>query len=130
MRWDARRAGRAPGVRDARPPALLFAEEELVALAQEGVGVGPLVERPDQHARLAGRHLPHDPLNHRRLSGTARRHQRPHAIGRGHVRDPFRQLLHQRLAAAEVRRRLERVDDADLALPVPVGAAPMGFFAR
>ena len=38
--------------------AFVLAEEELVALAQEGVGVGLLVERPDQHVRLAGLHVP------------------------------------------------------------------------
>ena len=99
------------------PPgrALVLAEEELVALAQEGIGVGLLVERPDQHVGLAGLHAGDDPLGHRRLAGAARRHQRPHPVRRGQVGDPRVELLDQRLAAVEVRRGLERMDDADLA---------------
>ena len=99
----------------ARRP-LLLAEEELVALAQERVGLGPLVERPDEHVRLAGLHVADDALDDGRLAGAASRHQRPHAIRRRGVGDPVRQLLHQRVTAVEVWGGLERVDDADLAL--------------
>ena len=98
----------------ARRPVLL-AEKELVALAQERVGLGPLVERPHEHVRLAGLHLADDALDDGGLAGAAGRDERPHAIGRRGVGDPVRQLLHQRVAAVEVRCGLERVDDANLA---------------
>ena len=57
-----------------------------------------------------------DALDDGRLAGAASRHQRPHAVRRRWVGDPVGQLLHQRVTAVEVRGRLERVDDADLAL--------------
>ena len=95
---------------------VVLAEKELVALAQERVGLWPLVERPDEHVRLAGLHLAHDPLHDGRLAGAAGRDQRPHAIGRRGIGDPVRQLLDQCVTAVEVRRGLERMDDADLAL--------------
>jgi hypothetical protein len=64
------------------PPGrpLILAEEEVIALAQEGIGVGLFVERPDQHIGFTGLHTGDDPLGHRRLAGTPRRHQRPDPV--------------------------------------------------
>ncbi|HZZ81195.1 MAG TPA: hypothetical protein VFE62_22015, partial [Gemmataceae bacterium] len=90
---------------------LLFVEKELIAFAQEGVGIGPLVERPDQHVGFAGLHGGDDPLGDRRLTGASRGDQRPDTVRRRQVGDPCAKFFEQSLTAADMGRRLKSVDD-------------------
>jgi hypothetical protein len=62
-------------------------------------------------------HAAHQLLGHGCFAGAARRHQRPHPIRRGQIAHPAVQLREERLPAAEVRGRLQGMDDADLAAP-------------
>lgn len=52
---------------------LVFAEKELVALAEEGVGVGPLIERPHQDVGFPGPQTVDDALDDRGLARAAGR---------------------------------------------------------
>ena len=97
--------------------AFVLAEEELVALAEEGIGVGPLIERPHEDVRGSRLEVADEALDDDRLAGTAGRVERPHAVRRGQVPDPGGQLFHERLAPVEVWRGLKGVNDAELALP-------------